>query len=127
MAMYDYFLKFSDETTAKTALAQYLNPDGNWPASYCIPGVQVWRVSNDVVDGQGNVTHTYLPGFFIQVSLPVLVPALRDAAPVQVVINRDLGRTRAAVIKSNVPLAVLNDMLWQPVFVGADNPFGDMG
>lgn len=122
--MIDYFMKYADEATAKTALASRLTSDGGWPLDLCIPGVQFWRVSQDNGDG----SHNYLPGFFIVVSLPTIVPALRDLGSVQVVIDREKAKARqsGAVIKSNVSNAILQDLMFSPVPAGADFPYGNM-
>lgn len=121
--MIDYFLKFADEATAKAALAQHLDAAGNWGASYVIGGITVWRNSQDV-----GITHTPLAGFFMLVSLPTIVPALRDAAAVQVVIDRDMAKARqvGAVIKSNLSAPLLQDIRIAPVFAGTDLPYGAM-
>jgi hypothetical protein len=134
--MIDYFLKFASEAAAKTALSSRLGTDeqGNlvWPRSYCFPGLQFWLASQDVAgtDSDGNpiLTHTYLPGYFIMVSLPNVLAALRDSAPVQIVIDRDLAasRSQGAVIKSNVSVAILQDLRFSPVPAGSDYPFGNM-
>lgn len=120
--MIDYILKFADEATAKTALASRLIVN-EWPLDHCIPDVKVWRASQDV----GGV-HTFLTGFFIIVSLGGIMPALRDLAVVQVVIDRDLAKARqaGAVIKSNVSNAILQDLRFAPVFAGSDFPYGAM-
>lgn len=130
--MIDYILKFADEATAKAALASRLKADDQgvtqWPTDYCLPGITIWRTSQDVSDGQGGFIHTPLVGFFILISLPNILPALRDLAVVQVVIDRELARTRTigAVIKSNVTNAILQDIHFSPVYAGSDFPFGSM-
>lgn len=125
--MIDYFLKYADEATAKTALASRVR-GGEWPTEYCIAGVTIWRASQDTLAGNGGIVHTPLAGFFILVSLPNIIPALRDLAAVQVVIDRDLALARqaGAVIKSNVTNAILQDMVISPVFAGTDLPYGNM-
>lgn len=118
--MIDYFLKFADEATALAALQQFTNRT-DWPLDYCIPGIQLWRVSQDVAG-----VHTFLPGFFVLVSLRNLVPALRDLAAVQVVIDRDKGNAGqvGAVVKSNVSNLILQDIRIAPVFAGINLPYG---
>lgn len=125
--MIDYILKFADEAAAKTALAARLKT-GEWPSDYCLPGITLWRDSQDIPDGQGGFIHTPLVGFFILVSLDRILPALRDLAVVQVVIDRELARTRTAgaVIKSNVTNLVLQDIRFSPIYAGSDFPFGSM-
>jgi hypothetical protein len=60
-------------------------------ADRVIPDIKVWRASQDTINGDGSVTHNYLAGYFVLISLPRLVVALRDDAAVQVVIDRDLA------------------------------------
>lgn len=136
--MYDYYLKFADEATAKTTLAAYLTPDGDWPGNVLRTGgpggadLKFWRASQDVAgtdaDGNPTVTHSYLPGFFILYSDMRLIPALRDAAFVQVVLDRDkaIKRQAGGVIKSTVPIALLKDLRWSPVWAGDSPPWGTM-
>lgn len=128
--MIDYILKFASEDAAKTALASRLSRDEkgvlHWPSEYCLPGLTVWRDSQDTIDAEGNTIHTPLTGFFILVSLDRVLPALRDAAAVHVVVDRDkaVARDKTAVIKSNVSVAILKDLRWSPVYQGSDNPWG---
>jgi hypothetical protein len=138
--MIDYFLKYADEATAKTALAQFLITDrdgvAQWPTDLCIPDVKIWRASQDVttnVTGLGGetmpvVTHAYLPGFFILVSLDRIRPALVNLPAVQAVLDREkaVARQAGAVIKSNLSNAVLQDIRISPVFAGSDIPYGNM-
>lgn len=88
-----------------------------------IPGLEVWRASQDV----GSV-HTLLPGWFLLISLESgrIPAALRDHPAVQVVINRDRANARqaGAIIRSTVSQALLQDLRFQPVFAGADYPWG---
>src|SRR5438105_1694402 len=118
--MIDAVLKFADATTAKAALASHAPTDDQgvrqWAFDHVLP-VTVWRNSQDVTDGQGNATHTPLAGFFVLVSLAQVVPALRDLAAVQFVVDRDAAnaRTPGAVLKSNVSNAVLQDLRMSPV------------
>lgn len=104
-------------------------------SDYVIPDVKVWRNSQDVAgtDAQGNptITHTYLPGYFVLVSLRTLTPAaiaLRDHAALQIVIDSDKAAARQTgmVIKSNVAGAILQDIRMQPIFAGRDYPFGGL-
>jgi len=95
-----------------------------------ITDLQVWRVSQDVAgvspDGIPIVTHSYLGGFYLYVSLPRVVLSLRDHPNLQVAIDRDAANTRrpGMILKSNLTNAVLQDVRFQPVFAGADYPWG---
>lgn len=123
--MIDYILKYKSEAAAKTALASRLK-EGEWPSDYCLPGITIWRESQDTFDSDGNAVHTPLTGFYILVSLERAIPALRDLAAVQVVVNRDkaVERQAGAVIKSNVSNEILQDIRWSPVYAGSENPWG---
>lgn len=91
-----------------------------------IPDIKVWRASQDTINGDGSVTHNYLAGYFVLISLPRLVVALRDDAAVQVVINRDLANQGlpGAIVRSAVGAAVLQDIRFEPVFAGSNYPWG---
>src|SRR4051794_25257678 len=120
MPQIDAILKFADLATvlADPVVQQHTSMDGQgnpvFQGDHVIPDIKVWRASQDVAgtatgpDGQTypTVTHTYLSGYYALVSLPQIVPALRDHPAVQVVINRDSN----AVIRRTVSLAVLNDL-----------------
>lgn len=92
--------------------------------------VRAWRDSQDIagVDGDGNptVTHNYLPGVFFVISLPRLVPSLRDNASIRAVLNLDkcAARTAGCVVKANVSNAMLQDIRFSPIFAGMDIPWG---
>lgn len=129
---YDAIVKFNTLAAAKADpdVQKFWNASGgDWDRSGVIE-VQVWRASQDVTgtdaDGNPTVTHTYLPGLFWLISLPRLVPALRDNTAIQVVLNRDKCRARVAgcVIKSNVSNAVLQDIRISPTFEADAYPFG---
>jgi hypothetical protein len=93
-----------------------------WFQDHVIPDIKVWRASQDNPDG----THNYLAGYFVLVSLPRLVVALRDDAAVQVVINRDLANAgmAGAIVRSTVGAVVLQDLRFEPVFAGSNYPWG---
>ncbi len=129
----DVVLKFADVATAKAdavVLSHYDAVQDAFAGDRVIPNVKVWRTSQDVAgtDAQGNptVTHTYLPGFFVLISLPRVVPELRDHAAVQVVIDRDKANARQAgmILRKTVTNAVMQDLRWSPVFAGSDYPWG---
>ena len=133
MPQIDVVLKFDSIAAAKAdpTVQQYRNAiEDLWGGDSVIPNLKVWRVSQDVAgtDGEGNptVTHTYLPGFFVLVSLPRVVNALRDHAAVQFVVDREKMNAREAgmVLRKTVSNAVLNDFRFEPVFAGMDPPWG---
>lgn len=119
----DYFLRFANENAALTAFQNFTNRT-EWPLDYCLPGIQIWQSSLDNADG----SHNYVSGFIVMCSFKRVIPALVNLAQVQIVIDRDLARQRAAgaVIKSNVSNAVLQDLRFSPVVAGSDYPFGNM-
>jgi len=134
--MIDCFLKFASLAAALAdaqALAHtQLDDQGvrQFMADHVVGQVQVWRASQDVAgtdaDGNPTVTHTFLPGRFFTVSGENLPAALINHAAVQVCVNRDKAsaRTSGMVVKSNVSLALLQDLRFSPVWEGADYPFG---
>ena len=129
----DVILKFADMATAKAdfvVASHYDAVQDAFAGDRVIPNVKVWRASQDVggTDGQGNptVTHTFLPGYFVLISLPRVVPALRDHAAVQIVINRDKANARQAgmTLRKTVSDVVMQDLRFSPVFAGFDPPWG---
>jgi hypothetical protein len=122
--MIDYFVKYASLAAAKADPLVQAHMDQLqtiFDESRVLINPVVWRASQDV-----NGVHTPLTGFYLVISLPNLVPALRDAASVQVVIDREKANARqpGAVIKSNLTTAVLQDIRFEPVFAGCDYPFG---
>lgn len=133
MGQIDYFLKFSSRAAAKAdavaALETVLDDQGTaqWLLSNVVE-VTAWRASQDTTDGQGNVVHTPLSGFFVLISLNRVVPALRDHSAVQLVVDRDAmnARTPGFVLKSGVTNLILQDLRISPVFAGMNPPWGNM-
>lgn len=128
MPQIDVILRFASLAAAKAdaSVRQHYDAiEDLFAGDRVIPNIKVWRASQDVAgtDGEGNptVTHTYLTGWFVLVSLPRLVPALRDHAAVQVVIN---GETNE-IIRKTVTNAVMQDLRFEPVFAGRDYPWGN--
>lgn len=125
MSQYDVVLKYASRAAAIADLAEHTGVDDQSVREFfgdrAIPNVKLWRASQDVGD-----VHTYLVGYFVLISLPRLVPALRDNAAVQLVIDRDKANARqaGAIIRSTVGQAVLQDIRMSPVFAGSDFPFG---
>ena len=122
--MIDYFLKYAGVAAAKADPLIQAHMDRLqtlFDEGCIIVDPDVWRASQDV----GGV-HTYLSGFFLIISLPNLVPALRDAASVQFVIDREKAKARqaGAIIKNNLTNTVLQDIRFEPIFAGSDYPFG---
>lgn len=131
--MIDYFLKFTSRTAAKNdadVREHFDTLEDLFSGGYVLPDVKFWRQSQDVAgtDAEGNptATHTYLTGWFLCVSLPRVVQRLVDHSAVQLVLDREKAnaRDKSAIIKSNVSLAVLKDLRWEPVPAGADYPWG---
>lgn len=123
MPQIDVILRFTSRAAAKDdpAVRAYLrrneaDTDDDFAPDAIIPNVKVWRASQDV-----NGVHNYLAGFFVLVSLPRIVPALRDHDAVQVVINADTN----AVLRKTVSNAVMQDLRFEPVFAGSNYPFGN--
>lgn len=136
MPQIDAIVKFTDLATALTdpVVQQHASRDaqGNlvFQNDHVIADIKVWRVSQDVngattgPDGQTipTVTHTFLSGYFALISLPQIIPALRDHPAIQVVINRDANTIIRRGIGIN--LALLNDMCFAPIYMGCTYPWG---
>ncbi len=126
MSQIDYILRFASRAAAKADAVvglQTVNDDQGakqWLASNAVE-VTVWRDSQDV----GGV-HTPLSGFYVLISLDQIVPALRDHAAAQLVIDRDMmnARTPGFVLKSGVSNAILQDLRISPIFAGMNPPWG---
>ena len=130
MMMYDYGFHFASAAAAKadaTMLAgQFHTATGDspesWAQDHVIAGVQVWRPSQDVhgtdADGNPTVTHTYLAGFYVWVSVDndAPIPALLNHSALAFCLNRDAREAHSPfVVKNNIG-AVLQDLGCSPVF-----------
>ena len=133
MPQIDVVLKFASLSAAKAdpVVQKYRDEiEDLWAGDSVIPNIKVWRVSQDIhgTDSEGNptVTHTYQSGWFVLVSLPRIVNALRDHAAVQFAVDREKMNAREAgmVLRKTVSDAVLNDFRFEPVFAGMNPPWG---
>lgn len=133
--MIDYFLQFASRNAAKTDpdIAEHydqLEDLFNAGMVMTSPKLKFWRDSQDVAgtDGEGNptVTHTYLPGFYILVSLPNVVNKLVNHSAVQLVLDVEKINERdwSGILKRNVTVPVLKDLRWSPVWAGRKYPWG---
>lgn len=123
--MIDTLLKFTDEPTAiaDPVMQEYMDEAGEWLDDYVIAGVKVWRASEDVAG-----VHTFLPGWFVLVSLSTAVPALIDHPGLQIMIDREKANARGVgmIVASSIDPDILQDIRMSPVFAGADYPFGEL-
>lgn len=127
MPQIDVMLKFASLAVAKADLIvqRYMALDDAQQSQFApdlvIPDVKVWRASQDV-----NGVHSYLSGYYILVSLPQVIPSLRDHPAVQVAVDRDKMNARQSgmILKSNVTNAVLQDLHFQPIYAGMEPPWG---
>lgn len=125
---YDAVLQYANAAAAKADLAAHYDAISDAFLADRVESIQVWRASQDTTDGQGNVVHNYLAGFFVLVSASRLILSLRDDPNLQIVVNRDLCNERRSgcVVKSNINVAILQDIRFSPVFMGSDIPFGGL-
>lgn len=130
--MIDCVLKFASEAAAIAALPD--DAPRGWLLDHCIPGITVWRKSQEVVGpiidpivgSVSTTTITPLVGFFVLVAMNALRPAVINLAQVQFAADRDMAaaRTPGMVVKSNLTTAALQDIRVAPLFSGMDWPFG---
>lgn len=125
--MIDYFFKFSTEAVAIADASGTLYYAGaSWDLNCVAPNLQVWRVSQDVSDGQGGFIHTYLTGWYGCVSLDHTDSTLVNHPSLQIAIDRTKAALgQVAILKSNLG-AVLQDIRFSPVFAGSNYPFGNL-
>lgn len=125
--MIDYFLKFNTEADAITAaesagkLGQRDDQgDWHWNTDHVAPNIKAWRISQDVTNPDGSVTHTFLTGWYCIVSLVGINATLNNDPALQFTLDRD---GPPYVVKNNVG-AVLTNLGYQPVFAGSHYPIG---
>jgi hypothetical protein len=143
--MIDYLFCFADQPTAQAdpVVGAYWragvndNP-GSWRGDVCIPGVQVWNPAQDTTTpatGPGGigtvnvVTHTYQPGWWIIIALPVRNAALDGLAALILTADRDLANAgepmTSFVLYSKEPLSSIEGLMLAPTFAGSNYPFGN--
>lgn len=130
--MIDSILYFSSLQAAKDdpVLQAHRAQLQDWQGSYVIPNLRSWRVSQDTTstdpDGNPIVTHSYRSGWGIMISLPQQNSSLFNHASLIVMIDRDKANARRSgmILKANVSNPIMQDTRWEPVFMGADYPWG---
>lgn len=129
--MIDSILNFASAQAAKDdpVLAAHMDQLLAWRGSYVIPNLKVWRVSQDVsgtVNGEPFVRHVYIPGWSLLIALPNAASALLNHANLRVTIDRDraIARRGGQIIKANVTNTIMQDTRFEPIFMGADYPWG---
>lgn len=134
MPQIDVLLKFATVTAARgdPIIQRYMSPDqATFSPDLVIPNIHAWKASQDVpsidADGTPIVTHTYLPDFYVLVSLPQAVPDLRDDTATTLAIDRDKMNARQSgmTIKTTLARPELQDIRFEPVFAGMDPPWGN--
>lgn len=133
MGQIDYFFRWASEADAKQdalMLADYLNVDPqnptvrDWARDRTLPNVKAWRVSQDVHNPDGTVTHTYLAGWFAIISIPRQVTVLLNASALAFCLDRDACLVgQPFVIRNNIG-AVITDVGCEPIFAGSKYPIG---
>lgn len=124
--MIDAVLSFPSAAAARNdpVLAAHLTTLQSWVGSYVLPGIRLWRNSQDVAgtdaDGNPKITHTYLPGWSILISRPNVVGALRNHANLQFMVDSDAG----TVIRATINQTVMQDIRMEPIFAGRNYPWG---
>lgn len=104
----------------------------DWLRDHVIPDLQVWRNSLDTTttDAQGNtiVVHSYIAKYFALISLTHRVAAIESDPALVLALDRDKMNARQAgfVLFSAYSNAILQDIRFQPVFLGMDVPWGGL-
>lgn len=126
--MIDYIFTFTDKATALAdpiAVGHFTGTEWN---SDHVQEIQVWRTSQDTVDGSGNTVHHPLAGYWLWVAWPRQVSGLINHAALKIAIDRErlTGRLGSSIIKSNVTNTILQDVMISPVYMGCDFPWGNL-
>ncbi len=117
--MIDYILGFNNRANAKEdgPAASHFHIDTDaWQADHT-QEVRVTRIStgNDVP-----------PGFYVMISSSVPIAELLDHPALKIAIDRDKANARqaGAVLRTTLSNPVLQDVVINPVYAGADFPWG---
>lgn len=129
--MIDSVLNFISAQAARNdpVLSAHLDQLQAWRGSYVIPGVRLWRASQDVttvIDGTPSVLHSYMSGWSILIALQGVAPGLLGHPNLQFMVDRERAAARSPgmIVRSNVTQAVMQDLRFEPVFAGSDYPWG---
>ena len=75
MPMYDYLLRYPDESSAKAALPAWLDDDGNWQHAYQGTGSMAITIiaQEAVMDGEELVSpQVNIPGYWVAIATPAI-------------------------------------------------------
>lgn len=123
--MVDYFCRWASEAEAKQDAERLSNYFGHptvsdWRRNWFLPNVKAWRVSQDVHNTDGTVTHTYLAGWFGILALDHLEPVILNDNSLAFALDRD---GPPYIIRNNIG-AVIQDVAAEPIFAGSHYPMG---
>jgi hypothetical protein len=123
--MVDYFCRWASEQEAKQDAARLRNYFGeplvsSWFLYQFLPDVKAWRVSQDVINPDGSVTHTYLTGWFGILALDHVENVILNDNSLAFALDRD---GPPYVIRNNIG-AIINDVGASPIFAGSHYPLG---
>jgi hypothetical protein len=122
---FEHVLCFPDEATAQAdpIVGRWWRPGtegdpGSWDMSVCIPGLKCRDVRNDMMNEDGSVTMTFLPGWWLNIGLAWIEPALRDHPDLRLLADHDAREVqhanhtvwclKAAVPMDDVPFYMIN-------------------
>jgi hypothetical protein len=122
--MIDYFCRWNSETEAKQDAARLKNYFGeplvsDWKKNWFLPNVKAWRISQDVQNPDGSVTHNYLTGWFGILALDDLIGVIMNDNSIAFILDRN---GPPYVIKNNLSVTVLKDLGVEPIFAGSHYP-----
>ena len=129
MSYYDYALKFTDEAAAiaaaeGTTLGQRDAQNvWHWNTHFVLPNMRAWRISQDMTNPDGSITHTYLAGWFCIVSTKNQNAQLANHPNLQFALDRD---GPPWIVKNNIG-AIISDVNCEPVFAGTNYPRSGWG
>lgn len=141
--MIDHLINFSDEVTAQAdpVVGKYYTPasddgPGGWRGDCCIAGVSVYSVTGTTTVTDPDTGATYqqeirrpFPGWFIDIALGALDPALRALPGCILIADRDKAAvndpTFLLYTQPGITQDELNAAHVEPTFAGSKYPFGD--
>ena len=85
--------------------------------------MKAWRISQDVTNPDGSITHTYLTGWYCIVSVNKPNAQLTNDPNLAFALNRD---GPPYVLKNNIG-AIISDVNCAPIFAGSHYPIGGWG
>lgn len=126
--MFQHFLKFENETQAKSMLPSWINEDGEWERARVIPNQKVILQRADfTMSANGEMTQTTpeitVPGWYMTITLDVPNQELRELANNACRVIGHYATGEIIYLAPDVDSEVMKDAIIEPTLMGSKYKF----